>query len=106
MTDQRESREERIVRERAELHLRPWEYSPSQVDLRCNPHSKSEVGFATWATAQAQRREILAADKDYFWDDLYANREPKPGAVPAINEIFAGLGSRRARTTKPKGSAT
>lgn len=97
-TTDRLTRDQRIAKERAEMDLRPWEFSPSQVYLFSNPFTGGEVGRKTWAIAQQQRRELLARNPDYFWDDPEGNEEPDLDAagVPSLNTVFPSL-------RKPKG---
>ena len=70
-TEQRETREQRIKRERVEMNIRPWQFAPSAVFLGDNPWQgdTSAAGFTSWQTAQRQREEIHARNPDYFWDD-------------------------------------
>ena len=75
MKTDRETREQRIRREREEMRLRPWEFSPSEVNLYDKPFQPGAVGRSTWAAAQEQRREILRKNPEYFWDDPDGNLE-------------------------------
>ena len=48
-----ERRADRIRREREELHLRPWEFAPSQVtDADPSPWPEGTMGAISWAAAQ------------------------------------------------------
>jgi len=71
MAEQRETREQRIKRERVEMNIRPWEFPPSYVAVDHNPWEAdpSTAGFTSWRTAQEQRRKIHASNPEYFWDD-------------------------------------
>ena len=61
-----ETRKARIRRERAEMNLRPWQMSPSQVDDGPSHWPEGTVGKSSWQEAQAWRREILRKDARYF----------------------------------------
>jgi hypothetical protein len=64
----KEKLHERIERERREMRLRPWEFSPSQVDEEPNPYPPGSMGFQSWEKAVQWRREIRERDPNYFDD--------------------------------------
>ena len=72
-----ETRKARIRRERAEMNLRPWQMSPSQVDDGPSHWPEGTAGNSSWQEAQAWRRETVLKDAHYFdveddpayWDD-------------------------------------
>lgn len=61
-----ENLRQRIAAERARMGLRPWQFSPSQIDDRGNPYPPGLVGFAAWEKAKAQRAEIRKTQPRYF----------------------------------------
>jgi hypothetical protein len=77
---ERESRAERIARERREMNIKPWQFAPSAVSLDGNPWEADPgaAGFTSWKTAQQQRREIHARSPEYFWDDCDDLVPPTP----------------------------
>lgn len=61
----KETLEQRIERERQELNLRPWQYSPSQADGK-NPFPPGSVGHYSWNVALEMRAAIKKRDPRYF----------------------------------------
>ena len=79
-TPERESRAQRIARERREMNIKPWQFPPSDVSLDYNPWQdcQSAGGYTSWKVAQQQRREIFARNPDYFHDDMADLVPPTP----------------------------
>jgi hypothetical protein len=63
------NREDRIKKERLEMHLAPWEFSPSQVDDSPNPYSEGVIGHRSWNQAQEWRKQLLKTNPNYFDED-------------------------------------
>lgn len=63
------NRAQRIQKERADLRLKPWEFSPSEVDDGSCPYPPDSVGAASWHKAQRMRQSIKAQRPDYFAED-------------------------------------
>ena len=73
-----ETRKARVRREASEMHLKPWQLSPSQVtDDDPSPWPPGTAGYDACHEAQAWRNEIRTKDPHYFdveddpayWDD-------------------------------------
>jgi hypothetical protein len=69
MRKRRETLEERIDRERRQMHLSPWQFAPSEVDDGPNPYTPGVAGYRSWIEAQAWRDAIRKREPSYF-DDL------------------------------------
>lgn len=61
-----EALKQRIERERAALKLKPWQFSPSEVDDGASPWPPGSAGHASWQQAQQWRAEIRKKSPDYF----------------------------------------
>ena len=61
-----ETREKRITRERHEMDLRVWQFSPSEISDEPNPYPPGTAGHAAWAQAAQWRAEIRAREPGYF----------------------------------------
>ena len=52
--------EELIAAERRALHLKPWQFAPSEVRDEPNPYPPGCTGYDSWNVAAQQWRELQA----------------------------------------------
>jgi len=79
-TPERESRAQRIARERREMNIKPWQFPPSAVSVDYNPWEgdQAAAGYTSWKVAQQQRLELYRRDPLYFHDDCADFDEQSP----------------------------
>lgn len=62
----RETLQQRIKRERQELRLQPWQFSPSEIDDDESPYPPGTAGYESWQQAQQWRAAIRKKNPNYF----------------------------------------
>lgn len=57
---------QRIIKERLEMNLAPWQIAPSEADDSTNPYPTGNLGHSSWNQARQWRDDLLKVNPDYF----------------------------------------